>query len=99
MQVVFPITIAPSANNGFKTAASSFALKSRNARVPFDVGKSLVLTLSFAGMGSPCSIPSGRPAARALSIDRAACSTMSPSRVRKALRLATACALSRSALA
>src|ERR1700676_2477545 len=38
-RLVLPIRMAPWANRGFNTAASSFALKSRNARVPFDVGR------------------------------------------------------------
>jgi hypothetical protein len=48
------------------TDASSFAMKLRSVRVPLEVGKDLVLTLSFTGIGNPCSSPSAAPEARAL---------------------------------
>jgi len=43
----------------------TFGTKSRKARVPLDVGKALVLTLSFTGIGNPCNEPSAAPKARA----------------------------------
>jgi hypothetical protein len=69
-RLVLPIRIAPWANNGFNTAALSFGMKLRSARVPLVVGKALVSTLSLTGIGKPCRRPSAAPEARALSAAR-----------------------------